>query len=188
MDQIRLRLSIFLLVSVAFSVNTLAQDTRGWIGNGLGASLAGGGVGLSDRASVQLVFGNVGVSARASVNDGGASEYRGFFGRLRDEAFDAGATVGYAVQRPGGGYWIVGAGPSVVWGRRIIGAEEPPCFIRCAAEWEDYGPTAGVAIDAGMYAPFSKVFGYSIVLHASLNKEQSFVGLTFGVTVGKQRR
>ena len=42
MDQIRLRLSIFLLVSVAFSVNTLAQDTRGWIGNGLGASLAGG--------------------------------------------------------------------------------------------------------------------------------------------------
>ena len=74
MDQIRLRLSIFLLVSVAFSVNTLAQDTRGWIGNGLGASLAGGGV------------------------------------------------------------------------------------------------------------------GYSIVLHANLNKEQSFVGLTFGVTVGKQRR
>lgn len=163
-----------------------AQPVRAWVGAGLGGSAAGG-LGPSGRASAKVVFGQLAVSGRLTANSGGSSGIEGLFGTLRDEYFEGGLVVGYAPQREGRSQLIVGGGPSLVRGRRIIGPERRPCGFGCRAEWEEVGPTLGLAMEAGRYIRLSSVVAISIVLHANVNSKQSFLGATVGLTAGKLR-
>lgn len=88
-----------------------AQPVRAWVGGGLGGSAASKGVGLSGRASAQVVFGKLAVAGRLTANSGGSSGIEGIFGTLHDEYFDGGLIVGYAPQREGSGQFIVGGAP-----------------------------------------------------------------------------
>lgn len=166
----------------------LAQPVRAWVGGGLGGSIASKGVGLSGRASAQVVVGKLAIAGRLTANSGGGSGIEGLFGTLRDEYFDGGLIVGYAPLRKGSGQFIVGGGPSLMWGRRIIGRERPPCgFFGCGAEWEDIDPVFGFAVEAGIYGRLFSVVGISLVLHSNVNSKQFFLGGTLGLTAGKLR-
>ncbi len=163
-----------------------AQPVRAWVGGGLGGSAASKGVGLSGRVDAHVVVGQLGLAARLTANSGGSSGIEGLFGTLRDEYIDSGLIVGYAARREGGGYFMVGGGPALMWGRRIIGPEEPPCgFLGCGAEWEEIDPVFGVALEAGMYRRLFSIVGFSFVLHSNINRKQLFLGGTFGLMLGK---
>lgn len=165
-----------------------AQSVRGWIGGGLGGSVASNGVGLSGRTSVQVVIKEITVAGRLTANSGGSSGVDGLFGSLRDEYFDGGLIIGYAPRSEGKGQLIVGGGPSYMWGRRIIGREKSPCgWFGCGVEWEQIDPIFGIAVEAGYYGSFSGAFGISIILHSNVNSKQFFLGGTLGLTVGKLR-
>ena len=165
-----------------------AQPVKAWFSGGLGGSAASKGVGLSGRASAQVVLGKLAISGRLTANSGGSSGIEGLFGTMRDEYFDGGLIVGYAPPSDGGGQVVVGGGPAIVWGRRIVGRERPPCgFLGCGAEWEDVDPVLGFAVEAGVYGRLSSVVGISLVLHSNINSKQFFLGGTLGLTAGKLR-
>ena len=141
-----------------------AQPVTAWVSGGLGGSLASRGIGLSGRASVHVVVGKLAISGRLTANSGGSSGIEGLFGTLRDEFFDSALLIGYASSPDNWkGQFIVGGGPAVVKGRRIIGRELPPCgLFGCGAEWEDLTPSIGLAMEAGAYGRFFSVVGYTL--------------------------
>lgn len=183
-----LSIACCLLLNGVLPPTAQAQSVKSWIGAGLGGSAASRGVGLSGRASAHVLLGKLAISGRLTANSGGSSGIEGLFGSLRDEFFDSGLIVGYAPRSNWSGQLVIGGGPAVMWGRRVIGWETP-CggFFGCGAEWEDIDPTLGLAVEAGAYGRFSRFVGYSLVFHTNINGKQFFAGATLGLTVGKLR-
>lgn len=152
----------FLLCGLSLAPTSQGQDIRGWAGAGIGRATVGS-IGPSVRVAGHLLLGRLAFAGRISINLG-----RPEFGPLFDGYYESGLVVGYAPGTNAIGQIVVGGGPALLWGRRIVGEESPPCsgWFGCSVKWEEVGPAPALAMEAGLYGRLFEKLGYSLVLHA----------------------
>jgi hypothetical protein len=188
------RLLALLLAALAFSATAVsvaeAQPVRAWASAGLGVSVLGDDVfqPTSGRVGLRVIRGQIAVSARATANSlNPRPDLEALFGAPTDEFFDVALLAGYATPPGARSHLVVGGGPAVVWGSRIVETEESKCFFCNDWEREDASPTLGLAVEGGIYGKLFGIFGYNATVHANINDSQSFIGVTVGLAVGKLR-
>lgn len=180
--------SVLLVLTAVCAVAAHAQPQPVWVGASLGPSLVDDGVGVGGRLALHFDEGSVVIVTRATANTGGPDDIRGLLGPIRSEAFDAAVLVGPAFGE-GPVRLVLGAGPGLVWGDRVLGRETGACgLLGCPVARDRIGPVPGLALEAGLHGRLGGVVGYGVVAHANVNGAESLSGLTVGLTVGSRGR
>ncbi|MGK7370149.1 MAG: hypothetical protein ACNS64_08020 [Candidatus Halalkalibacterium sp. M3_1C_030] len=186
-----------LAVALLLALPSLAQqktnklNTRFWLDTGIGVAAAGGGPetdmggGLSLRAAGHLQIDNIVITVPMTINSGGKSTIENFFGgQMRDEFFDAGLLLGYAIGSEQDMQLVTSVGISRVGGSRVMKNTDECWFFCSDGTMDSFDAVMGVPIEIGFYTLGERAFGMGFIFHINFNPEETFAGFSLNLMIG----
>jgi len=185
-------LLLLLLGIVGLPKNSQAQENRSnyWFEGGVGITIAGAGPetdsggGIAARLAAHYQIQRVVISMPLMATIGGESDFSPY---LRDSFNSISLLGGYAVDKSKDMDVVFSGGISRIWGSRVVRVRDEECFVFCFdGKGESFDLVWGVPLELGFYTKGGRMIGVAFTIHANINPEEFFGGLTLNLMLGKR--